>query len=110
MSTSIDRPLIGVEAQRIFLELRDHAAAYDLIQDVVSLTHAIHVGRDASALVDRSITALQVCGTVEEIDAVFAQSREQWAEAGFGAMLSAERRSVLRNRRGRRFRAAPRDR
>jgi len=35
LSAIVERPLIGVEAQRIFLDLRDHAAAYDLIQDVV---------------------------------------------------------------------------
>jgi hypothetical protein len=35
LSAIVERPLIGVEAQRIFLDLHDHAAAYDLIQDVV---------------------------------------------------------------------------
>jgi len=76
LSAIVERPLIGVEAQR---DLRDHTAAYDLIQDVVSLTHAIHVGRGASDLVARSIAQLRDCGTVEEIDAVFAQSRAEWA-------------------------------
>jgi hypothetical protein len=35
LSTIVERPLIGAEAQRILLDLHDHAAAYDLIQDVV---------------------------------------------------------------------------
>jgi len=35
LSAIVERPLIGVEAQRVFLDLRDHAATYDLIQDVV---------------------------------------------------------------------------
>lgn len=75
LSAFVERSLIGVEAQRIFLDLRDHAAAYNLIQDAVSLTHAIHGGQGASDLVARSIAQLRDCGTVEEIDAVFAQSR-----------------------------------
>jgi len=35
MPTATDRPLIGVEAQRLYLDLRDRTAAFDLIQDVL---------------------------------------------------------------------------
>jgi ubiquinone/menaquinone biosynthesis C-methylase UbiE len=96
LSAIVERPLIGVEAQRIFLDLRNHAAAYDLIQDVLPLTYGLHVGRDAGELIARSLTELQACGTVEEIDAVFADTRAKWSEAGFGTMLTTDKEGAWR--------------
>lgn len=92
MSTvAVKHPLPGVEAQRIYLDLRDHAAAFDLIQDVLPLTYGLHAGPDAGELVARSLTRLQECSTVEEIDAVFAGTRAEWNKSGFGAMLTKDK-------------------
>lgn len=91
LSTAVERPLIGVEAQRLYLDLRDHAAAFDLIQDVLPLTYALHVGPDAGELIARSLTRLRDCDTVEAVDAVFADSRAAWTDAGFGALLTSDK-------------------
>ncbi|MBA0051206.1 class I SAM-dependent methyltransferase [Streptomyces sp. AJS327] len=96
MSATADRPLIGVEAQRVFLDLRDHTAAFDLAREVIPLTYELHAGPAAGQLMSKGLARLRECSTTGEVDAVFAESREEWEAAGHGAKLSADKEGTWR--------------
>lgn len=91
VSATLDEPYLGVEAQRIYYDFRERTAAFDLIREVVPVTYALHAGSDAGRLVSDSLARLEACGSVEEVDAVFADCRARWDEAGFGARLTNDK-------------------
>ncbi|MHA4816858.1 class I SAM-dependent methyltransferase [Streptomyces aculeolatus] len=96
MSATAERPLIGIEAQRVFLDLRDRTAAFDLAEEVLPLTYDLHFGRGAGELMAKGLARLRECTTFEEVDAVFAQSRDAWDAAGHGANLTTDKEGAWR--------------
>ncbi|WP_181787469.1 class I SAM-dependent methyltransferase [Streptomyces phytophilus] len=96
MSATAERPLIGIEAQRVFLDLRDRPAAFDLAEEVLPLTYDLHFGRGAGELMAKGLARLRECTTQEEVDAVFAQSRDAWDAAGHGANLTTDKEGAWR--------------
>ncbi|WP_326798239.1 class I SAM-dependent methyltransferase [Streptomyces sp. NBC_01808] len=96
MSATAECPLIGIEAQRVFLDLRDRTAAFDLAEEVLPLTYDLHFGRGAGELMGKGLARLRECTTLEEVDAVFAQSRDAWDAAGHGANLTTDKEGAWR--------------
>ncbi|GAA1929584.1 hypothetical protein GCM10009716_41560 [Streptomyces sodiiphilus] len=91
MSAILEETYLGVEAQRIYYDLRKRTAAFDLIREVVPVTYALHAGPDAGRLVGASLERLEACASIEEVEAVFADCRASWDEAGFGARLTTDK-------------------
>lgn len=96
MSATAECPLIGIEAQRVFLDLRDRTAAFDLAEEVLPLTYDLHFGRGAGELMGKGLARLRECTTLEEVDAVFAQSRDAWDAAYHGANLTTDKEGAWR--------------
>ena len=82
---------MGVEAQRIYLDLREHTAAFELLDDVLPLSYQLHMGAGAGELIAKGLSRLRGCRTHEEVDVVFADSRAEWDAAGFGSMLTTDK-------------------
>jgi SAM-dependent methyltransferase len=91
VSVTLDQPYLGLAAQRIFHDFHEHTPAFDLIRDVLPLTYALHAGADAGRLIEAGLSRLAACGTVDEIDAGFAECRAKWNEAGYGARLTTDK-------------------
>ena len=54
MSINLPESYLGVGAQRIYYDLRERTAAFDLIRDVVPLTYSLHAGREAGDMIHRA--------------------------------------------------------
>lgn len=81
--------LKGLEAQEIFLALKD-TKAFDFVEHASTLAYDLHYGRETRDFVAAKLSALRGCTTQQEIDELFATSRAEWATTDFRQRLTKE--------------------
>jgi len=91
MSAIVDQPLVGTDAQHIFLRLRGNDAAYAFLEEALPVSWELHLDSAARALVTEKLALLRECTTEAEIDDVFATARKEYDAAGFADLLSKDK-------------------
>jgi ubiquinone/menaquinone biosynthesis C-methylase UbiE len=91
MSAIVDQPLVGTEAQHIFLRLRGNDAAYAFVEEALPVSWELHLNRAARDLVTENLSRLRECSTEAEVDEVFATARKQYDAAGSADLLSKDK-------------------
>jgi len=90
MSAIVDQPLVGTDAQHIFLRLRGNDAANAFVAEALPVSWELHLDSAARALVTEKLALLRECTTEAAVDDVFAAARKEYDAAGFAALVSKD--------------------